>query len=364
MSDIYKLLKPLLFRLDAETSHDLTMGFLSTASRSKFLCNRIEGQWGCHVPRLPTQIMGIDFLNPVGLAAGMDKNASALDAFATMGFGWLEVGTVTPLPQPGNPTTRMFRVTNHDAIINRMGFNSCGLEKFLQNLKQRRTEIPVGINIGKNAATPLEKAADDYIICLDAVYRHADYVTVNISSPNTKDLRTLQDDQALSSLLEKISAKRAELSDKLQRPLPVALKIAPDLDDEQIKTIAQLVSHHHVDAIIATNTTTLRPQIETMPVASENGGLSGVPLQDLSNSVIRDFRKHLDTKIPIIGVGGTFGADDAWNKIEAGASAVQIYTGLIYRGPALIAEIAERFAYEIRRNKLYSFNELAQSVHR
>jgi len=307
--------------------------------------------------------MGIDFLSPVGLAAGLDKNASAVNAFATMGFGWLEVGTVTPLPQPGNPKKRMFRIASHDAIINRMGFNSCGLEEFLQNLKQRRTQIPIGINIGKNAATRVEKAADDYITCLDAVYRNADYITVNISSPNTKDLRSLQDDEALSSLLEKIQNKRLELTDRLQRSLPIALKIAPDLDQLQIETIAQLVSHHRVDAVIATNTTTQRPQIEALPVASEEGGLSGAPVRELSNNVIRALRKYLDTQIPIIGVGGILTPDDAWGKIEAGASAVQIYTGLIYRGPQLLASIAERFAYETRKHRLYSFNELVRSIH-
>ncbi len=349
--------------MDAETSHDLTMGVLSAASRSKYLCNRIEGQWGCHVPRIPTKIMGIDFLNPIGLAAGLDKNASSVDAFAAMGFGWLEIGTVTPLPQPGNPKKRMFRIASHDAIINRMGFNSCGLEKFLQNLKRRHTQIPIGINIGKNAATPLGNAADDYITCLDAVYRYADYVTVNISSPNTKDLRSLQDDEALDDLLDKIQTRRLELSDELQAPLPVALKIAPDLDGEQIDKIAQLVEHHRIDAVIATNTTTQRPQVESSTVAAQSGGLSGAPLCDLSNTVVKNLRERLDSQIPIIGVGGILNADNALKKIEAGASAVQIYTGLIYRGPALIAEIAERFAYKTHKHQLHEFNELVRSIH-
>lgn len=361
--DLYRTLKPLLFRLDAETSHDLTIRALSAASRSRFLCDRVEGQWGCHVPRVPTKNMGIDFRNPVGLAAGLDKNASAVNAFAAMGFGWLEIGTVTPLPQSGNPKKRMFRIASHDAIINRMGFNSCGLEKFLQNLKQRHTQIPIGINIGKNAATPLENATDDYITSLDAVYRHADYITINISSPNTKDLRSLQDDEALDGLLEEVQIKRLDIVDKLQRPLPIALKIAPDLNQQQIETIAQLVLHHQIDAVIATNTTTQRPKIESLPVAAENGGLSGKPVRGLSNDVIRTLRKNLDVRVPIIGVGGILSADDAWEKIEAGASAVQIYTGLIYHGPQLLADIAERCAYELRRRKLYNFNELVRSIH-
>ncbi len=363
MYDVYQLLKPLLFRLDAEASHNLTLVMLSHASKSNFLCKFVESHWGCHVPHIPLNIMGIDLPNPIGLAAGLDKNASAMNAFAVMGFGWLEVGTITPLPQPGNPKKRMFRVTNQEAIINRMGFNSEGLEIFLRNLKQKNAQIPIGVNIGKNAKTPLEKAAEDYVACLETVYNQANYVTINISSPNTKDLRELQKDDQLNDLLDKIKKKRDALSDANRHSLPIALKIAPDLNEEQIEIIAQLVAYHQLDAVIATNTTIQRPQMKHLALAGENGGLSGAPLQALSNEVIRHLRKTLNAKIPIIGVGGILSADDAWKKIEAGASAVQIYTGLIYHGPQLIMDIAERFAYEVRKHKVHSFSSLLEIVH-
>jgi len=282
--------------------------------------------------------MGIDFPNPVGLAAGLDKDGAAIDAFAALGFGFVEVGTVTPLAQPGNARPRMFRVRSARGIINRMGFNNAGLECFLVNVKRARSGCVLGLNIGKNAATPNEHAIDDYLAGLAAVYAHASYVTVNISSPNTKGLRDLQGGDALDLLLEGLKKEQLRLEAEHRRYVPVAVKIAPDLTESELTGIARRLSAHDIDGVIATNTTTSRDQIAGLENASEAGGLSGAPLRELSTRIIVQLKAELGTRLPIIGAGGVLCGADAVAKVRAGASLVQLYTGLVYRGPRLISE--------------------------
>jgi dihydroorotate dehydrogenase len=288
--------------------------------------------------------MGLRFANRVGLAAGLDKNAAHLRAMGSLGFGFLEVGTVTPRPQPGNAKPRLFRIAQRQALINRFGFNNEGIEHFIANVRAARFDGVLGLNIGKNASTPIEQALDDYVQCLEAVYEHASYVTVNISSPNTRNLRQLQGHDELDSLLRGLSQARARLADRHGRHVPMALKIAPDLDDTQIDTIAQRLVHHGIDAVIATNTTLSREAVQGLAHAEEAGGLSGAPVFEASNKVIRSLRARLPRDYPIIGVGGIMSADDARAKLDAGATLVQLYTGLVYRGPALIAECAQALA--------------------
>lgn len=331
----YAIARPLLFALDAETAHELTLRALDGAGR----VGGLRAVAGCAVDD-PVEVMGLRFRNRVGLAAGLDKNAAHVDALAALGFGFLEVGTVTPRPQPGNPRPRLFRLPRREALINRMGFNNDGVDAFVENLARARYRGALGINIGKNADTPLERAVDDYRIGLERVYPHAGYVAVNISSPNTAQLRELQSHDALDELLQALRTRRDELARQHGRSVPLALKIAPDLDDTQIEAIAALLVRHGIDAVIATNTTISREAVAGQPHAAQSGGLSGRPVFEASNGVIRALRAALPRGYPIIGVGGILCADDARAKLIAGATLVQLYTGLIYRGPALIGQCA------------------------
>ncbi|WP_324780494.1 quinone-dependent dihydroorotate dehydrogenase [Thiobacillus sedimenti] len=335
---LYPLLRPALFSLDPETAHGLTLSGLDLARRLGLLAllPRTQGR--------PARVMGIDFPNAVGLAAGLDKDGAHIDALAALGFGFLEIGTVTPRAQPGNPRPRLFRLPRAEAIINRMGFNNRGVDNLVRNVEASAFKGVLGINIGKNKDTPNEHAVDDYLACLDKVYAHASYVTVNISSPNTQNLRELQRDEALDALLSAIKLRQSELAQRHGRYVPVALKIAPDLDDAQIAAIAALLMMHRIDAVIATNTTIARDAVAGLPHAEETGGLSGAPVRAASTRVIRELARHLKGEVPIIGVGGILSADDAQEKIDAGASLVQLYSGLIYRGPALVRECVRRLA--------------------
>jgi dihydroorotate dehydrogenase len=336
---LYGLARPLLFHLDPETAHDLALPSFRLVQRCGF-----SGLPGGPIPGTRVKAMGLEFPNPVGLAAGLDKNAAYIDALAAFGFGFLEVGTVTPRPQPGNPRPRMFRIVEREAIINRMGFNNVGVERFVENVRRARYAGILGINIGKNFDTPIERAADDYLACLERVHPYASYVTVNISSPNTKDLRRLQQADELGDLLGKLARQRDRLAQAAKRRVPLAVKIAPDLDDEQIVAIARLVGAHEIDAVIATNTTVSRDAVKGLPHADESGGLSGPPVRAASTAVVRKIVAALNGRIPVIGVGGITSAADAREKLAAGASLVQVYTGLIYRGPALVRDIVRGLA--------------------
>jgi dihydroorotate dehydrogenase len=339
----YALARPFLFSLDAEAAHDLTMKSLALTQHSPlkmaYCAGRVED---------PITLAGLKFPNRVGLAAGLDKNARCIDGLAAMGFGFVEVGTVTPKPQAGNPKPRMFRLPAAHALINRLGFNNEGLEAFLRHVRastvrqQSNGKLPLllGLNIGKNAVTPIENAVDDYLACLNGVYPHADYVTVNISSPNTQNLRALQSDEALDALLGAIAERREMLKQAHGRTVPIFVKIAPDLDEAQIEVIAATLKRHAMDGVIATNTTLSREAVKGMAHAHEAGGLSGAPVLEASNRVISQLRAALGTGYPIIGVGGVMSGADAVSKIKAGADVVQIYTGLIYKGPALVTEAA------------------------
>ncbi len=329
----------MLFRLDAERAHNWTLRGLQTVPR-----NLLGALVGLRPASAPRSVMGLEFPNPVGLAAGFDKNGECIDGLAALGFGFIEVGTVTPRPQPGNPRPRMFRLQSHRAVINRLGFNNKGVDYLLRQVARSRYRGVLGINIGKNFDTPIDKALDDYLYCLDKVYGHASYVTVNISSPNTKGLRDLQQGQALDGLLAALDARRQRLADTHGRRVPLAIKIAPDLEDDDVKRIADSLVAHRMDAVIATNTTLARPGLEGEPLAQEQGGLSGAPLMDSSTRIARRFHELLDGALPVIGVGGIQKGDDARRKREAGAALVQIYTGLIFRGPALIRESVQAFA--------------------
>ena len=291
--------------------------------------------------------MGLEFPNPVGLAAGLDKDAAHIDALAALGFGFIEVGTVTPRPQPGNPLPRLFRVTEKEALINRMGFNNAGVDALLRNIERSRYGTRgggiLGINIGKNADTPLERAAEDYEVALQKVYSRASYVTINVSSPNTKGLRDLQQQAPLEDLLQKISLQREKLSERHGRRVPLALKISPDLQDREIQDVADAVRRHRLDALIATNTSTSRIAVEKLRFGNEAGGLSGAPIRSLATAVLRKFSERLKDEVLLIGAGGILSGGDAKEKIAAGASLVQLYTGLIYRGPELVAECASAF---------------------
>lgn len=336
---IYSLLRRVLFSMDAEKAHGIALSgisFLQASGLSGLVADRPVDD--------PVQVMGIRFPNRVGLAAGLDKNGAHIDGMAALGFGHIEIGTITPRPQAGNPKPRIFRIPEAQAIINRMGFNNGGVDALLANV--RKAEFPknggiLGINIGKNADTPMEKAAEDYLICLEKVYGDASYVTVNISSPNTKNLRELQKDEALDDLLARLKATQQKLADQHGRYVPLALKIAPDLDDLQITAIADALKRHRMDGVIATNTTLSRTGVENLPNGNETGGLSGAPEFRISTTVLGKLAHALGGEVPIIGVGGIMKGEDARAKISAGASLVQLYSGFIYRGPELVREAAE-----------------------
>ncbi len=340
----YALARPLLFGLDAETAHELTLHALDRTQRTP-----LAWAYCAKMVQDPVQLAGLRFPNRVGLAAGLDKNARCIDALGSMGFGFVEVGTVTPMAQPGNAKPRMFRLPQAQALINRLGFNNDGLDAFVANVQRasfRASGRILGLNIGKNAATPIVQAAQDYLRCLDAVYPFADYVTVNISSPNTRNLRELQSDAALDALLQALQSRRLQLRKQHGRQVPLFVKVAPDLDSAQIDGIAGSLRRHGMDGVIATNTTVDRSAVAGLPHAQEIGGLSGAPVYEASNQVIRQLRAALGKDFPIIGVGGILSAADAVGKIEAGADLVQIYTGLIYKGPELVRQSADA----IRRN--------------
>ncbi|QJR15619.1 quinone-dependent dihydroorotate dehydrogenase [Usitatibacter palustris] len=328
---LYSLARAALFKLDPEVAHDVALKSLCALGPGVALLGA-----GADAGE-SKRVMGLDFPNPVGLAAGLDKNGEYIDAMAALGFGFLEIGTVTPRPQTGNPKPRMFRLVEHEAIINRLGFNNVGLEQLVKNVEKAAFRGVLGINIGKNFDTPNERAVDDYLACLDGVYERATYVTVNISSPNTKNLRDLQSPEKLDELLAAIMARRDALAAKHGLVKPMALKVAPDLDGEQVEAIAGLAVKHRIDALIATNTTIDRTGVEGHRNSVEAGGLSGRPLFAKSTATLRAFAKALGGKIPLIGVGGILDGKDAKAKIDAGASLVQVYTGFIYRGPDLIA---------------------------
>lgn len=344
----YALARPLLFSLDPETAHELTLkalaGVQGTPLQRFFCADRIDD---------PIKLAGLTFPNRVGLAAGLDKNAHCIDGLGAMGFGFIEVGTVTPLAQAGNPKPRLFRLPQAQALINRFGFNNDGLDAFIANIRrselyrqrqhpsaQKAPSMLLGLNIGKNAATPIERASDDYLSCLDAVYPYADYITLNISSPNTKNLRALQSDEALDALLSALAQRREALSTQHGQRTPLFVKIAPDLDLAQVEVIAATLKRHGMDGVIATNTTLSRDAVQGLAHAEQAGGLSGAPMLALSNRVITQLRNTLGPGFPIIGVGGVMSALDAVSKIRAGADVVQIYTGLIYQGPALVQQAA------------------------
>jgi len=324
---LYALARPFLFALDPETAHHVALKLSGLAG---FLSSR--------PPPCPVKAMGLDFPNPVGLAAGLDKQAEHVDALQALGFGFLELGGVTPRPQPGNPRPRLFRIPEARALINRFGLNSVGVEAFVSNLSRFRKSCVIGVNIGKNKDTPNEKAADDYLLCLEALYPHADYISLNVSSPNTPGLRDLQQIDVLADLFRKIRNRREQLRDKHGRNVALALKIAPDLDDDALRSIADIARRERMDGIIATNTTVARADVERYANGVQAGGLSGAPLRERSTHVLRILSWELKKEIPLIGVGGILSGADAVEKLDAGASLVQIYTGLIYRGPELVPE--------------------------
>ena len=336
---MYSLLRPLFFQLDAETAHHLSLSGLNLAHKLGLTASIARPVSGKAV-----ELMGINFPNGVGLAAGLDKDGAYIDALAALGFGFIEIGTVTPRPQPGNPKPRLFRIPQAQAIINRMGFNNAGVVQLVHNVKAAAFQGVLGINIGKNFDTPLAHAAEDYLSCLSAVYPYASYVAVNISSPNTQNLRELQAADALADLLGKLKTEQTRLTQQYGRYVPIALKIAPDLSDTALADIAALLRLHRIDAVIATNTTVARPDLANLPYGNETGGLSGAPLTPLSTRIISKLSTALAGEIPIIGVGGILNGQDALDKLEAGASLVQLYTGLIYRGPQLIRECVQALA--------------------
>ncbi|MBK1684529.1 quinone-dependent dihydroorotate dehydrogenase [Rhodoferax fermentans] len=352
----YALARPFLFGLDPEAAHELTIASLTHTQGSA-----LRWAYASRPVSDPITLAGLRFPNRVGLAAGLDKNARCIDGLGAMGFGFVEVGTVTPLAQPGNPKPRLFRLPEAKALINRLGFNNDGLQSFITNVKQSAlyqgrgtgccgpNPMLLGLNIGKNAVTPIERATDDYLTCLDGVYPYADYVTVNISSPNTKNLRSLQSDEALDALLGAISERREQLAQQHGKHIPIFLKIAPDLDADQVSVIAQTLKRYGTNGsgqvnnawgVIATNTTLSRDAVKGLAHAEETGGLSGAPVLAKSNQVVSQLRAALGKSFPIIGAGGIMSAEDAVSKIKAGADAVQIYTGLIYSGPGLVKEAA------------------------
>ncbi len=333
--ELYSILRPLLFRLEAEKAHNISLETLKAVHRLGI------GKWLFPpLPAQPCEIMGLRFANRIGLAAGLDKNGDYIDALAALGFGFLEIGTVTPRPQPGNPAPRLFRIPQAQAIINRMGFNNKGVDYLIERVKQARFDGVLGINIGKNFDTPLEKAVDDYLFCMRKVYPHAGYIALNISSPNTPGLRNLQQEETLVCLIKSLKEEQQRLASIHGRYVPLAVKVAPDLDAGEIGTIAEVLVEYAVDAVIATNTTLNHESVQHLPHGQETGGLSGAPLRRQSTHIIEQFSRALGNRLPIVGVGGIMSGADAGEKLAAGASLVQIYSGLIYSGPALIREVA------------------------
>ena len=330
---LYSLARPLLFSLAPERAHDLTLSLLKSAHQMGVIRANIIAK--------PVTCMGIQFPNPVGLAAGLDKNGAYIDALAALGFGFIEIGTITPRPQPGNPQPRLFRIPEAKAIINRMGFNNAGVDQLIENVKAAKFKGVLGINIGKNADTPVEKAVDDYLICLEKVYNYASYITVNISSPNTKNLRSLQSGDALTELLETLKNRQLQLAEEYQHYVPLVLKVAPDLNPEEIEFIAAKLLQFKIDGLIVTNTTLSREGVENLPFGDEAGGLSGAPVFEKSTACLSRFAELLQNKIPLIGVGGIVSGEQALAKQKAGATLVQVYSGLIYTGPSLIKDCVD-----------------------
>lgn len=334
--NLYPLLRPLLFSLDPETAHHVTLQLLNLTHKSG-LSNLIAAP----IPSKPVRVMGLEFKNPLGLAAGLDKNGDYIDALAALGFGFIEIGTVTPRPQPGNPKPRLFRLPEYQAIINRMGFNNFGIDHLLKQVERSGYRGVLGINIGKNADTPLEQATDDYLIGLRKSYLAASYITINISSPNTKNLRQLQQGDEIKRLLNALKQEQTALHAQHGKYTPIAVKIAPDLTPEEIQHIAALLVQFDIDAVIATNTTIARDKVQNHPLAHEAGGLSGAPVRDSATAVVKGLAGELSGKLPIIAAGGILSAEDAQQKLAAGASLIQVYSGLIYRGPQLVQEIVQ-----------------------
>ena len=338
MADWYSLTRQLFFRLSGETSHELGLDLLGAGERLgllQFMAPQVAG--------LPTTVAGIEFPNPVGLAAGLDKNGDYIDAFARLGFGFIEIGTITPRPQPGNPKPRLFRIPERRAIINRMGFNNKGVDHLVEQVKKAKYDGVLGINIGKNFDTPVENATSDYLICLEKVYQYATYITVNISSPNTPGLRTLQYGDALKELLEPIKKRQKELAEE-HGYKPVFVKIAPDMDENEVEMVAQTLIDTEIDGVIATNTTLSRDGVEGLKHGDEAGGLSGAPVEELSTETVERLVKALDGKLPVIGVGGILDGKGAVEKMDAGSQLIQVYSGFIYRGPELIGECVDAIA--------------------
>lgn len=330
---MYSLIRKCLFLMDAETAHNFSIQALKLAG--KLPINVLP------MPLNPVEVMGLQFKNPIGLAAGADKNGEAIDGFGKLGFGFIEVGTVTPVAQDGNPKPRQFRILEAEGIINRNGFNNLGVDVLVENVKKAKYDGIIGINIGKNAVTPIERALDDYQICLRKVYEHADYITVNISSPNTKNLRTLQYGEALDDLLRSLKSEQESLSQKFNRYKPLVLKIAPDLTDEEIASVADSLVRYKIDGVIAGNTTLSRDPVVGLKNAEQQGGLSGKPLNTLSTRLISTLAKELNGALPIIGSGGIHSVASGQEKIDAGASLLQVYSAMIYQGPALIQNLAK-----------------------
>jgi dihydroorotate dehydrogenase len=335
---LYKLAQKALFATDPEVAHGLSMESLRLGhmlGATRFLCKAADQ---------PVSCMGLEFPNPVGVAPGLDKNGDYFEALGDLGFGFIEIGTITPRPQPGNPKPRIFRLPEASALINRLGFNNKGVDHLVRRVRKHRFKGILGINIGKNFDTPIENAADDYLHCLEKVYPWADYITVNISSPNTKNLRELQSEDELDNLLGKLGRRREDLSNDHDRYVPLAVKVAPDLEDDAIGVIADVISRHHMDAVIATNTTISREGVQGMKHAEEAGGLSGAPLKAKADRVLAALRKSLPDQVALIGVGGITTGQDAVDKLNLGANLVQFYTGMIYRGPELVSECLQAIA--------------------
>ncbi|WP_168407146.1 quinone-dependent dihydroorotate dehydrogenase [Acinetobacter indicus] len=330
---LYSLARPLLFSLAPERAHELTLSLLKSGHKMGLMRQQVAAK--------PVTCMGIEFPNPVGLAAGLDKNGAYIDALAALGFGFIEIGTITPRPQAGNPHPRLFRLPQAKAIINRMGFNNDGVDKLIENVKAAKFKGVLGINIGKNADTPVEKAVDDYLICLEKVYNYASYITVNISSPNTKNLRSLQSGDALTELLQTLKQRQLALAEEHQHYVPLVLKVAPDLEPSDIEFIAQQLLQFKIDGLIVTNTTLSREGVENLPHGDEAGGLSGAPLFEKSTACLAAFAKTLEGKIPLIGVGGILSGEQAVAKRNAGATLVQVYSGLVYTGPELVKDCVD-----------------------
>ncbi|WP_104498654.1 quinone-dependent dihydroorotate dehydrogenase [Acinetobacter indicus] len=330
---LYSLARPLLFSLAPERAHELTLSLLKSGHKMGLMRQQVAAK--------PVTCMGIEFPNPVGLAAGLDKNGAYIDALAALGFGFIEIGTITPRPQAGNPHPRLFRLPQAKAIINRMGFNNDGVDKLIENVKAAKFKGVLGINIGKNADTPVEKAVDDYLICLEKVYNYASYITVNISSPNTKNLRSLQSGDALTELLQTLKQRQLVLAEEHQHYVPLVLKVAPDLEPSDIEFIAQQLLQFKIDGLIVTNTTLSREGVENLPHGDEAGGLSGAPVFEKSTACLAAFAKILEGKIPLIGVGGILSGEQAVAKRNAGATLVQVYSGLVYTGPELVKDCVD-----------------------